>query len=230
LPHLLRDPDDTRTGESVHHFPRNTLNPGLPGTREFLETVFGEVADLFPSPAIHMGCDEVPDGVWDHSPAAQRYAAERGIEGSHAIAKAFMAEIGEIVKATGRRVNVWQEAAEAGSVAPGDGWVGGWKSAADCRTLAAAGFDVIAMPAEAYYLDMATGPEFELPGHFWAGTIDDDTIRDFEPTAGWSDEERTRLVGVMACHFGEHIPDRSTLRRLVYQRLTTFGDAAWRSV
>ena len=30
---------------------------------------------------------------------------------------------------------VWQEAAEAGSVAPGDGWVGGWKSSADCRPL-----------------------------------------------------------------------------------------------
>jgi hexosaminidase len=229
LPHLLRDPDDTRTGESVHHFSANTLNPGLAGTREFLETVFGELADLFPSPAIHMGCDEVPDGVWDHSPAAQRYAAERGIEGSHAIARSFMAEIGDIVKATGRRVNVWQEAAEAGSVAPGDGWVGGWKSSADCRTLAASGFDVIAMPAEAYYLDMATGPDFDLPGHFWAGSIDDDTIRDFDPTAGWTDEERAHLVGVMACQWGEHIPDRSTLRRLVYHRLTTFADTAWRT-
>ena len=86
------------------------------------------------------------------------------------------------------------------------------------------------MPAEAYYLDMATGPDFDLPGHFWAGSIDDDTIRDFDPTAGWSDEERAHLVGVMACQWGEHIPDRSTLRRLVYYRLTTFADTAWRSV
>ncbi len=60
----LRDPDDTGAVQSVHNFPHNVLNPGLPATRTFLETVLGEVADLFPGPWVVIGGDEVPDGVW----------------------------------------------------------------------------------------------------------------------------------------------------------------------
>ena len=53
--------------------------------------------------------------------------------------------------------------------APGDGYVVGWKSAADCRRLAAAGHAVVASPAERYYLDMAADPAWDAPGTSWAG-------------------------------------------------------------
>ena len=41
----------------------------------------------------------------------------------------------------------------------------GWKSAADCRRLAAAGHDVVAAPAERYYLDMAASSGLGRSGH-----------------------------------------------------------------
>ena len=52
---------------------------------------------------------------------------------------------------------------------PDDGYVVGWKSAADCRRLAAAGYDVVASPAEVYYLDMAADTDWYAPGTSWAG-------------------------------------------------------------
>ena len=94
--------------------------PGLPSTAPFLEAVFGELADLFPGPWLHLGGDEVPAGAWAGSPAAQRYAGERGLAGTDAIAAAFMADvIGLVRTATGRQVGVWQEAAECGALQPG---------------------------------------------------------------------------------------------------------------
>ena len=130
----LRDPDDRSGAVSVQSFVDNVLNPGVAATRPFLEAVAGALADLFPSPWLHVGGDEVADGAWSCSPAAQAYAAARGIEGSSAVGAAFMAEIIELVSATtGRRVGVWQEAAESGALRPGEGYVVGWKSGADCR-------------------------------------------------------------------------------------------------
>ena len=78
--------------------------------------------------------------------------------------------IGLVRTATGRQVGVWQEAAECGALQPDDGYVVGWKSSADCRRLAAAGYQVVAAPAEVYYLDMAGDDEWRSPGASWAGS------------------------------------------------------------
>jgi hexosaminidase len=227
----LRDPDDTGGVESVHNFRHNVLNPGLPGTRTFLEAVFGEVADLFPGPSIVIGGDEVPDGVWQSSPPAQRYAAERGLDGHRAIEGAFVADIVEIAMCvTGRRIGAAQEAAQCGGLRPRDGYVLGWKSNKDCKRLAASGYTVVAEPAEAFYLDMATGPEWHIPGTWWAGMVTSDVISGFDVTDGWDEAAKANLLGIQACLWGEHVSDRATLRSLLLPRLDAFGDAAWRAL
>lgn len=225
----LADPNDASTAQSVHHFPHNVLNPGLDSTRRFLEAVFDEVAGLFPASLLHLGGDEVPDGAWQGSPAAARYAAERSLTTHREIESSFVAEIVAIVtRTTGRRVGVWQEAAEAGAMAPGDALVYAWKSADDARRLAAAGHDVVDAHAEAYYLDMATGHDWHLPGMSWAGVVTPESMLGADTMEGWDRAERERVAGIQACLWGEHLPDRATLRSLLLPRLDTFGDCGWR--
>ena len=225
LPHLV-DREDTSGAVSVQHFVDNVLNPGVDATWPFLEAVFGQLADAFPSPWLHLGGDEVPTGAWTGSPAAQRWAARRGVGGSHEISVAFMGDVISLVRSlTGRAVGVWEEAAEA--LAPGDGYVVGWRSAAACRALAAAGHDVVAAPAQALYLDMATSPDWDEPGMSWAGHASVADVAAFDASAGWTDAERQRLLGVQACLWTEHVHDRPTLERLLLPRLAAFADAAW---
>ena len=227
LPELF-DRGDTGTVESVQYFRSNVLNPGLPATRPFLESVFGEVAELFPGSRIHIGCDEVVTGAWDASPAARRWAADHGLAGHAAIEKAFVAEIVDIVrKSTGRGLGAWQEAAEFGGLRPGDGYVVGWRESEVCRTLAEEGYEVVASPAAAYYLDMAEGPDWHLPGHFWAGNVTSDVIASYDPTAGWDESSKARLMGIQASLWGEHVTDRRTLRAMLLPRLDAFGEAGW---
>jgi hexosaminidase len=223
----LRDPDDAGGATSVQGFADNVLNPGVPATTPFLEQVLGEVADLFPGRWLHVGGDEVPAGAWLGSPAAQRWAAARGVEGTRAIEGAFMSEVIAAVRALGRQVGVWQEAAECGALQPGEGYAIGWLSNAANRKLAAAGYDVVAAPAQAYYLDMADSAEWSAPGAFWAGVITPDTVAAFDPTAGWTPDERARLRGVQACLWSEHVHDETILRRLLLPRLAVFADGTW---
>jgi hexosaminidase len=222
----LADPDDTTGARSVQHFVDNALNPGVPATWPFLEAVFGALADAFGSPWLHLGGDEVAPGAWSGSPAAQRWAAARGVTGSRRIGAAFLRDVVALVRGvTGRRVGVWEEGADA--LAPGDGYAIGWTSAEACRRLAAAGHDVVAAPAGALYLDMAPSAEWYEPGTSWAGHTSVADVEAFDPTAGWTAPERERLLGVQACLWAEHVHDRPTLERLLFPRLTAVADAAW---
>jgi hexosaminidase len=226
----LRDQGDTTGAVSVQHFVDNVLVPGLPSTAPFLEAVFGELADLFPGPWLHLGGDEVPAGAWSGSPAAEQYARDRGVAGTDAIAAAFMTDVIGLVKtATGRQVGVWQEAAECGALHPDDGYVVGWKSSADCRRLAAAGYQVVAAPAEVYYLDMANGGEWRSPGASWAGSISLADIESYDVTADWTAAERAHLLGIQACLWTEHVRDRATLVELLHPRLDAIAASAWTS-
>jgi len=128
---------------------------------------------------------------------------------------------------TGRQVGVWQEAAEGGALAPGDGYVIGWKSAADCRRLAAAGHDVVAAPAERYYLDMAASADWDAPGTAWAGHSSLADVEAFEVDRDWTASERAHLLGIQACAWTEHAPDRPSLERLLFPRLDAIAAASW---
>jgi hexosaminidase len=226
----LRAPAEKTGAVSVQHFVDNVLVPGLAETARFVETVFGEIADLFPGRWVHVGGDEVPSGAWAGSPAAQRYAAERGLAGTNAIEGAYMGDIVRGVRtATGRQVGVWQEAAEAGALQPGDGYAVGWRSSAACRDLAAAGHQVVAAPAEAYYLDMASDSEWDSPGASWAGAISVADIEAYDVTAGWAASERENLLGIQACLWTEHVHDRATLVELLLPRLDAIATSAWTS-
>ena len=122
---------------------------------------------------------------------------------------------------------MWQEAAESGALRPGDGYVIGWRSTADCRALAAAGHTVVASPAERYYLDMAASPDWDAPGTAWAGHSSPADVEAFDVTDGWTAVERSHLLGIQACAWTEHAPDRPSLERLLFPRLDAIAAAAW---
>jgi hexosaminidase len=225
----LRDPDDTSAAVSVQFFTDNVLVPGLPATRRFLEAVVDTMAALFPnSPYLHIGGDEVPHGAWRGSPVVTRLRAEYGLESTRDVEAHFHRQLVQLIRErTGRSVGAWQEAAESGGVQPGDGYVVGWRRAEDCRALAAAGHDVVIAPGEAYYFDMAVDDAWDTPGMSWAGSTSLADVQAFDPTAGWTAEERSRVLGVQACLWTELVPDEATLWSRLLPRLDAFAHRAW---
>lgn len=219
----LRDPDETPgLYRSVQGYADNALNPALPRTYEVLETILGEVADLFPSGVLHLGGDEVPQGAWSGSPAARALARREGLATTAALQAHFTRRVRAIVEGLGRRMGGWDECAEGG-LAPG-AVLFAWRDEAKVGELLARGHDVVATPGQALYLDMADRPGWDAPGTTWAGAVTPRRTYGYDPGAP---EGPGRLLGVQACLWGEHMRDASRLRAMAHPRLSAAAEVAW---
>jgi hexosaminidase len=216
----LRDPADA----GVH---RNVLNPAASKTYEVLESVFGEVARLFPSPWIHIGADEVPGDAWLASPVARALMQDRGWHGNYQLQSYFLRRVQEIVHRLGRRTGAWEEAALEGGIDPRDSYLVAWRAAANGVALAAQGYDVVLAPGEAYYLDMAQSEDWWEPGMDWAGTVSPERCYSYDPGGDWPHELKPHLLGIQACRWGEHLHDRSLFDVLTFPRLSAVAESAW---
>jgi hexosaminidase len=228
LPHL-RDPDDASRAVSVQYYTDNVLVPGHSETMPFVEAVVDALAALFPSsPWIHIGGDEVPHGAWSGSPIVAAFMSEGGLSNTKDVEATFHRDVVRTIRErTGRHVAAWQEAAESGGVAPGDGYVVGWRTVAASRELAAKGYDVVVSPGQAYYLDMAVDDDWSTAGASWAGSSSLDHVCEFDPEHGWSDSERDHLLGVQACLWTETVHDEQTLYEFLFPRLDAIAERGW---
>ncbi len=223
----LRDPGENGLYHSIQSFPNNCLNPGVEATYGVVETIFGEMVELFPSRYFHVGADEVPHDAWQTSPAARALAASLGVEGTSALQAHFLQRVQAYLTSRGKITGAWEEAALGGGIDMGNSYLVGWKDTAISQKLAAEGYDVVVAPAQAYYLDMANGKEFPEAGAAWAGWSSPETTYAFEPSAGWSEAEKAHLLGIQGCIWNEPMTERAVFDRLVFPRLSAIAETAW---
>ena len=81
----LRDHQDESNEESVQGYLENTINPAKHETWDFLEKAIPEIKRMFPFGVIHLGCDEMPDKVWEKSPAINEFKKKKGLESTEDI-------------------------------------------------------------------------------------------------------------------------------------------------
>jgi hexosaminidase len=89
------------------------LNPSE-ATFQFLEDVFAELIDIFSSPFIHVGGDEVIKSIWQESPACQERMRELGLVGEDALQAYFIRRMDAFLTAHGRRLVGWDEILQGG--------------------------------------------------------------------------------------------------------------------
>ncbi|TAN01249.1 MAG: hypothetical protein EPN40_02810, partial [Rhodanobacteraceae bacterium] len=80
----------------------------------FLENVLDEVAALFPSPYVHIGGDEVPEGVWADCESCQALAKENGLTGEAGLHSYFVRRIQQYLSGKGKTLVGWDEIMEGG--------------------------------------------------------------------------------------------------------------------
>jgi hexosaminidase len=201
----LNDPDDRSVYMSVQGYPDNVMNPALESTYRFIERVVGDLAAMHreagaPLRNIHMGGDEVPNGVWVGSPAVQTYMKAHGLTNVDDLWFVFYGRVEQILKAQGLVPSGWEEIAvrktrrdgrSATIVNPGfaeRGWrayvwnnVPGWGAEELAYRLANGGYDVVLSPVTNLYFDLAWNPNAEETGLDWGGYVDLRKPFDFIP-------------------------------------------------
>jgi hexosaminidase len=223
----LADPDETGAYYFHDNFPNGCLNPAREETYAFVERVFSELIELFPSRYFHVGADEVPEGAWSGSPQAKAMLESLGGGGPPELQAAFLKRVQTFLTSKGRITGAWEEAAMGGGIDKANCYLVGWTKVEVNAELAAQGYDIVVAPGQAYYLDMANGAAFSEPGASWAGWSGPKETYEFDPEKNWTTAQKQHLLGVQACIWSEHLTDRSIFDRMVFPRLSAIAETGW---
>ena len=196
-------------------------------TYDFLEVVLQEVAELFPCKHIHIGADEVDSNAWKDSPKAQQLAIEKGLNSTMELQAHLLNKVQAILHRLGKELAGWDEVSRGGGVDKQNTLLIAWQTPDVIQQLCQQGYEVIASPGQAYYLDHAQATGWLEPGASWAGTCPAQHSYTYEAIAGLSEAEIKLVKGVQACIWCEHISTRAHFNYMVFPRLYAVAEAGW---
>lgn len=145
--------DWTDSGIVAHY--DNTLCPANPRVYEFLDTVFAEVASLFPFPYIHIGGDECAKTFWKTNPAILALMKANDLKSMDEVQSYFEKKVEKIVESKGKKVIGWDEILEGG-VAP-NAAIMSWRGEEGGIKASQMKHDVVMSPTTYAYLDYMQG-------------------------------------------------------------------------
>lgn len=222
-----KQPHQVRTTWGVS---TDVLDPSE-ATLTFFREVLDEVLDVFDSPWVALGGDEVPTTLWLENPQVVARAAELGLPDVRHLHGWFVDRLCEHVIAAGRRPVVWDEAFTPSL--PPETVVTAWRGITVGARAMEAGHDVVMAPEQVVYLDHRAGdhPDEPTPVGFLRTVAD---VYGFEPLPeavladhpGLADAPG-RLAGVQAQVWTEHLDSPRRVDFAAFPRLAAFAEVAW---
>lgn len=210
----------------------NVLCAGNPETLQFLDNVFDEIIQLFPSPYIHIGGDECPKIRWEHCPKCQSLMQKQGIKSDSKYTKEqylqsfIMKHVTEYLKKKGRKTIGWDEILE-GDADP-QVTVMSWRGEAGGVKAAQQGHDVIMTPNSVMYFDFYQALDTEKEPLAIGGYIPIEKIYNYNPVPSQlTDSQKKHILGVQSNLWTEYIPDFSHVQYMVLPRWAALAETQW---
>jgi hexosaminidase len=196
-----------------------------PGTFQFLENVLTEVMDLFPSPYLHIGGDEVQKDRWKESADAQAVIRNAGLKDESELQSYFIRRMEQFINSKGRRMIGWDEILEGG-LAP-DATVMSWRGEDGGIEAARQGHDVIMTPSKYLYFDYYQGDRNKEPLAI-GGMLPLEKVYSYNPTpAALNAQEKTHILGAQANMWTEYMADPQQVEYMLFPRLFALAEVAW---
>lgn len=187
---------------------------GKESTFTFLFGVLDEVMDLFPSPVIHIGGDEVPKDRWKACAPCQAVKRREGLADEEALQSWFIGRVAAHVARRGRRVIGWDEVLDGPYIA--GGLVQSWRDSSFTRKAVTRGHDVVASPNAFTYINQP------------ANQVSLADVYRFDPVPPGFDAASTRRVlGGEVTLWSEHITSGANLELMALPRMLAFADVMW---
>ena len=144
-------PFHVNVGNTFYTKIENSLCAGNEQTFEVLDSVFAEVARLFPSPYIHIGGDECYKGFWEKCSKCKMRMQKEHLKNLEELQSYFVKRVAAMVQKRGKQVIGWDEILEGG-LAP-ETIVMSWRGMKGGIEAAKQGHSVIMTPTDHCYLD-----------------------------------------------------------------------------
>lgn len=227
-PELSTKPDTTwnvATTWGMYNRQNNVLAP-KPATFRFLETVFSELLELFPSKYIHIGGDECSKIWWKQDTATQQFMKEHFIKNETALQTYFIEFIATYLKSKGRQAIGWHEINE-GELDTSTivmNW-GGDKQAIEAATK---GFNVIMTPGKPYYFDhyQSADPKDSLAIHGYNPT-EAVYMYNLVPSTIAAKGLSDKIIGGQANVWTEYMSNEKKVDYMIFPRMTALSESLW---
>jgi hexosaminidase len=203
----------------------NVLAP-TPATFDFLRKVFHEIADLFPSPYIHVGGDECSKMWWKQSASTQQFIKQNKLKDEVALQTYFIEQVSKYLKEKNKKVIGWHEIMEG--KLDTNTIVMNWANDAKAIEAANKGFNVIMTPGKPYYFDhyQSKDPKDSLAIH---GYNPLEAVYNYDPVPASIKQKGLahKILGGQANVWTEYMEWSTKVDYMVFPRMTAVSESLW---
>jgi len=197
-------------------------------TVAFMQDVLTEIMELFDSPYIHVGGDEVDKKHWRNSPKSQARLKELGLKDEEELQSWFIRRMDTFLTAKGRRLLGWDEILEGG-LAPG-ATVMSWRGEDGGIAAAKADHDVVMAPSPYTYFDYYQADPNREPLAI-GGFLPLSKVYSYNPTPAVLTAEQARhILGVQGQIWTEYIATPEHAEYMAFPRACALAEVAWTPV
>ena len=193
---------------------------------EFLQDVFEEVLEIFPSEYIHIGGDEAPKEHWRTCPKCQARIKAEGLADEDELQSWFIRQIESWLNDRSRRLVGWDEILEGG-LAP-NATVMSWRGSDGGIAAANAGHDVIMTPTTYCYLDYYQHEDWTREPPAIANTLTlEQTWQFVVVPPEIAPDRQHHILGGQGNIWTEYIPNPDQVEYMAFPRAIAIADILW---
>lgn len=189
--------------------------PCDPDVIDFSFKVWDEIADLFPSDVVHIGCDEVEKDTWAASPECQVFMKEHSMTNLNEIQNYFVKKMQDHLQAKGKSVIAWDDVIDGNidSKITMMYWRD-WVTDSPERS-AANGNSIILTPWSHFYLSSPSTDE------------NLQKLYSYNPANIYSEDVMKKVQGMHGCVWTEEIPSETVFEQHVFPGLQALAEVCW---
>lgn len=201
----------------------NTLNPSDEKVYEFLDKVFGELAQLFPGKYVHAGGDECYYGYWEADRNCRALMKKLNLKKSQELQGYFLEKVEKILQSKGKKLIGWDEILEGG-ISP-DATVMSWRGIEGGIQAAKMGHYVVMTPTSYCYLDYQQGEQTIEPPLY--ASLRMKKCYSFNPVPEGTDPKY--ILGGQGNLWAEQIPQYRHAEYMTWPRGWALAEVFWTS-
>jgi len=211
----------------------DVLCAGNEKTYEFLEGVFSEIVELFPSKYIHVGGDECPKTRWKTCTKCQAMIKkiglkeDKGYSAENKLQSYVVSQVEKVLKDKGREIIGWDEILE-GDLISSNAIILSWRGTEGGIAAAKKKHKVIMAPHYNLYFDYNQGEDKSKEPLSIGEYIPVRKVYDYEPIPNeLTKEEAKYIIGPQANLWTEYIDTPSHAEYMLLPRLAALSEIQW---
>ncbi len=212
-----------------HQFTPNTLDPTSEKVYQFLDDVFTELVEIFPSEYIHFGGDEVVHSVWQNEPRIKQFMADKGMKRVEELQSYFVSRVSKIIRSKGKQPIGWNDILSDAKNLPKGTNIMSWIGSSAVKNAAQYGFPTIATPSSHLYFDIRQGSPDDglLADLAYPYAISPQNVYEYDPANGLTEKEKECLLGVQANMWPAVPQEVKDINVQNFPRLLALAEIAW---